>query len=78
MSNRYANMGVLGRIVAYKAPLFDARGSHRSQNVRYIVRISLHLSDPATICKLFDILVLTILSYSCEVWAVNPKVGGKS
>ncbi|DBB13728.1 TPA: hypothetical protein ACH3X3_000737 [Trebouxia sp. C0006] len=29
--------------------------------------ISLHLSDPATICKLFDILVLPILSYSCEV-----------
>ncbi len=35
--------------------------------------ISLHLSDPATICKLFDILVLPILSYTCEVWAV--KVG---
>ena len=40
--------------------------------------ISLHLSDPATICKLFDILVLPILSYSCEVWAVNPKVGAKA
>ncbi len=40
--------------------------------------ISLHLSDPATICKLFDILVLAILSYSCEVWAVNPKVGAKT
>ncbi len=44
--------------------------------------ISLHLSDPATICKLFDILVLLftfkILSYSCEVWAVNPKVGAKA
>ena len=37
--------------------------------------IYLHLSDPATICKLFDIVVLPILSYSCEVWAVNPKVG---
>jgi len=40
--------------------------------------ISLHLSDPATICKLFDILVLPILSYTCEVWAVNPKVGAKA
>ena len=40
--------------------------------------ISLHLSDPATRCKLFDILVLPILSYSCEVWAVNPKVGAKA
>jgi len=40
--------------------------------------ISLHLSEPATICKLFDILVLPILSYSCEVCAVNPKVGAKA
>ncbi len=40
--------------------------------------ISLHLSDAATICKLFDILVLPILSSSCEVWAVNPKVGAKA
>ena len=40
--------------------------------------ISLHLSDPATICKLFDIVVLPILSYSCEVWAINPKVGAKA
>ena len=40
--------------------------------------ISLHLSDPASICKLFDNLVSPILSYSCEVWAVNPKVGAKA
>ena len=39
--------------------------------------IYLHLSDPATICKLFNIIVLPILSYSCEVWAVNPNVGAK-
>jgi hypothetical protein len=42
--------------------------------------ISLHLSDPATICKLFDILVLPILSCCCEVCticSVNPKVGQK-
>ena len=39
--------------------------------------IYLHLSDPATICKLFDILVLPILSYSCEVWAVDPKLAEK-
>ena len=39
--------------------------------------ISLHLSHPATIRKLFDILVLPILSYSCEVWAFNPIVGAK-
>ncbi len=41
-------------------------------------RILLHLSDPATICKLFNILVLPVLSYSCEVWAVNPKVRAKA
>ena len=40
--------------------------------------IFLHLSDPATICKLFDILVLPILSYSCEVWAGDPKIGDKA
>ena len=26
-------------------------------------------------CKLFDALVLPILSYACEVWAVNTNVG---
>ena len=26
-------------------------------------------------CKLFDTLVLPILSYACEVWAMNPNVG---
>ncbi len=36
------------------------------------------LPDPATICKLFDKLVFPILSYSCEVWAVNLKVGAKA
>ena len=40
--------------------------------------VALHLSDPATICKLFDTLVLPILSYSCAVWAVDPKVGKKA
>ena len=33
------------------------------------------IRDPAMQCKLFDTLVLPILSYACEVWAVNPKVG---
>ena len=31
-----------------------------------------------TLWKLFDILVLPIWSCSCEVWAVNPKVGAKA
>ena len=35
--------------------------------------IFLGLSDPRSICKLFDMLVLPILSYACEVWAVDPK-----
>ena len=35
--------------------------------------IFMGLSDPASICKLFDTLVLPILAYSCEVWAVDPK-----
>ena len=32
----------------------------------------LGLSDPAKQCKLFDTLVLPILSYACEVWGVSP------
>ena len=35
----------------------------------------LGIMDPAMQCKLFDTLVLPILSYACEVWAVNPHVG---
>ncbi|KAL3132115.1 hypothetical protein ABBQ32_008724 [Trebouxia sp. C0010 RCD-2024] len=35
----------------------------------------LGITDPAMQCKLFDILVLPILSYVYEVWAVNPSVG---
>ena len=35
----------------------------------------LHISDPKQRCKLFDSLVLPILSYACEVWAVDKKVG---
>ena len=35
----------------------------------------LHISDPKQRCKLFDSLVLPILSYASEVWAVDKKVG---
>ena len=35
----------------------------------------LHISDPKQRCKLFDSLVLPILSYACEVWAVAKEVG---
>ena len=35
----------------------------------------LGIRDPAMQCKLFDTLVLPILSYACEVWAMNPNVG---
>ena len=34
----------------------------------------LHISDPKR-CKLFDSLVMPILSYASEVWAVDKKVG---
>ena len=33
----------------------------------------LHITDPALQCKLFNSLVLTVLSYACEVWAVDQK-----
>ena len=35
----------------------------------------LHLPDPKQRCKLFDSLVLPILGYACEVWAVDKEVG---
>jgi len=35
----------------------------------------LGIRDPALQCKLFDTLVLPILSYGCEVWGVCTKCG---
>ena len=35
----------------------------------------LHISNPKQRCKLFDSLVLPILSYAREVWAVEKEVG---
>ena len=35
----------------------------------------LPISDPGLRCKLFDSLVLPILSYASEVWAVDEKIG---
>ena len=35
----------------------------------------LHISDPKQRCKLLDSLVLPILTYASEVWAVDNKVG---
>ena len=34
-----------------------------------------HISDPKQRCKLFDSLILPILSYACEVWAVDKTLG---
>ena len=34
-----------------------------------------HISDPKQRCKLFDSLVLPILSYASQVWAVDEEVG---
>ena len=35
----------------------------------------LHISDPKQHCKLFDSLVLPLLSYASEVWVVDEEVG---
>ena len=35
----------------------------------------LPISDPELRCKLFDSLVLPILSYASQVWAVDEKIG---
>ena len=42
-----------------------------------LVKVLLGIRDPGMQCKLFDTLVLPILSYACEVWAVNPSAGAK-
>ena len=41
-------------------------------NCRYAF---LHISDPKQRCKLFDSLVLPMLSYTSEVWAVDKTLG---
>lgn len=38
----------------------------------------LGIKDPALQCKLFDTLVLPIMRYGCEVWAVNFTVESRS
>ena len=37
--------------------------------------VHMHISDPILQCGLFDTLVLPILSYASEVWAVNENLG---
>ena len=34
----------------------------------------LHSTDPALQCRLFNSLMLPMLSYASEVWAVDPKL----
>ena len=38
----------------------------------------MHIQDPLQMCKMFDALVKPILSYGCEIWALNPKAGEKA
>ena len=38
-------------------------------------RVLLGIRDPALQCKLFDTLVLPIVSYGCEVWGVDDDCG---
>ena len=58
--------------MAYGAELLAAAAKKAMHAMRRRC-IFLGLSDPASICKLFDTLVLPILSYGCEVWAVDPR-----
>ena len=38
----------------------------------------LHISDPKQRCKQSDSLVLPVLSYASEVWAVDDEVGNSA
>ena len=42
---------------------------------RTCARLYIYINDPSMQCHLFDTLVLPILSYACEVWAVDEKAG---
>ena len=37
--------------------------------------IELHIANPSLQCKLFDALVVPVLSYACEIWAVDSPNG---
>ena len=50
----------------------SAKKAMHSMNRRFAL---LPISDPGLWCKLFDSLVLPILSYASEVWAVHDKIG---
>ena len=61
-------------------PLASQQGCTDVPDAAWLVRANHHglllgLGDPAKQCKLFDTLVLPILSYACEVWGVSPSVG---
>ncbi|KAA6429080.1 MAG: reverse transcriptase [Trebouxia sp. A1-2] len=63
--DEYRYLGVVFHATKNKAYRFKYLMAAAKNAVRAMRRhcISLHLSDPATICKLFDFLVLPILSY---------------
>ena len=52
--------------------LFAANKAMHAMNRRCAF---VHIFDPKQRCKLFDNLVLPILSHTCEVWAVEKEVG---
>jgi hypothetical protein len=45
--------------------------ANKSLHAMYQRCLQLHINDPITKCKLFDALIVPILQYSCEVWAVD-------
>lgn len=76
--DRVEEYGYLGfvfqatRNMAYGADFLVAAAKQAMHAMRQRC-VSLGLSVPASICKLFDTLALPILSYACQVWAVHPR-----
>ena len=64
-STRNMQFGTAYLVAAAKKALFAMRRRCLLLGIR----------DPAMQCKLFDTLVLPILSYACEVWAVDSSAG---
>lgn len=55
--------------------IWDNVSGGRCQGGDVCMAEAVYIGDPAMQCKLFDVLVLPILTYACKILAVNSGVG---